>query len=83
MKRLTALALSALLLGNSAFADEVQANAELQQQIQDRNEVIGISLQRKLDAILDDRMREDARFDEYGLVVQSRPIPGNLLAAAR
>lgn len=83
MKRLIALALSVLLLCNPALADQLQSNAELQQQTQDRNEVIGISLQRKLDAMLDDRMREDDRFDAYGLVVRSRLISDNLLAAAR
>jgi hypothetical protein len=83
VKRLITLALSSLLLGNSAMADNSTLNDELQQWIQDRNAVIEVSLQRKLDALLDDRMREDDRFREIGLVAQRQEISGNLFTAAR
>jgi hypothetical protein len=82
MQRLITLALCLLLLGNFAWADNSTDNDELQQRTQDRNAMIGASLQRKLDALLDDCMREDARFREEGLVAQRQYISGNLFAAA-
>ena len=95
MQRLKTLALSSLLLGNFALADNSTVNDELQQQIQDRNAVIGVSLERKLDALLQDRSavigvslqrQIDAllydRIRENGLTAQRQYITGNLLVAA-
>lgn len=87
MQRLITLALGLLLLGNSALADNSTLNDELQQRTQDRNAVIGVNLQRKIDALLEDRLRADIllddRFHNKDIVAQRQYISGNLFAAAR
>jgi len=82
MQRLLTLALS-LLLGNSALADNSTVNDELQQWITERNVVIGVNLESKIDALLDNRLRKDARFRDSDFIAQGQEIAGNLLVAAR
>lgn len=81
MKRLITLALSSFLLGNAALAENSTANDQLQQWIQDRNAVIETNLQSKIDALLNDRIRQGDRFRSTPLTAKSQESAGNLFAA--
>lgn len=81
MQSLLTLAIASMLLAGPVRADDSQVQESLQQLVEERNAAIALSLQRKVDILMDANLRDYMRSRPVSAAAELVIIDNALLAA--